>query len=312
MPIQSVVPIEDKLLATWRRITSAQLIGVEMGLDHVLDWKTLGLGFRMQLERALREFVRDAWALGEKDAEILLEWGRTRKGPKPLKGDSEGIVAKEARPMSLAAREAWQPEYIFETELAAKRPLALGLAEVPPAEGLAWYEDYMLSLAGVAEQELLDKTKKVVARAAEVGLTSRETRDELHGLFESFPRYRLNNICRTESAHIFSVSSLTRYTKDPMITAYRYLVTEDDRTTEICLGYADKVVPAGELSDVPPLHFQCRTVLEPLFAWEDFTPSDMAGIEPMAGFGTPFPRGTGLPGVRPFKVPVPAKVSTRH
>ena len=311
MPIQSVVPLEEKLLATWRRVTLAQLIGVEDALeDGVLGWKTLG--FKAQVEKAVREFVRDAWALGEKDAQMLLDWGKRRKGPKPLKGDSESVVAKEARPMSLAAREAWQPEYILEATLAAKRPLAVGLAEVPPAEGLAWYENYMLSLAGVAEQELLDKTKKVVAHAAEVGLTSREIRDELHGLFESFPRYRLSNIIRTESAHIFNTSSLTRYTKDPMITAYRYLVTEDDRTTDICQGYVDKVGPANELSDVPPLHFQCRTVLEPMFAWETFTPSDMADLKPMAGFGTPFPRGTGLPGVKPFplarRMPAPKPV----
>lgn len=333
--MQSIIPLEDKALAVLRRITLAQLESVLSALENggIGGWKKLG--FEAQRDKALREFVEAVWRQGEANADRVILWARNRRGKKPVGGDvSEGIVAKDAG--NTLGRERWEPEYLPSRPLgrskedidnscrririallggdeAAKEVWAelqaspfVGLANVPPAEGLAWYQNYVLHLAGVAEQELLDKTKKTIANAANLGLTTKETRDELQGLFKSFPNYRLTNLLRTESAHIYNTSSLSRYqgAQGPDgITGYRYFVTQDDRTSDICQGYVDKVVPANELRDSPPFHFQCRTTLEPLFYFESFTPSDMSGIEPMAGFGTPFPMGTGLMAPKPPKFP---------
>ncbi len=291
--MQSLIPIEARLLSTLNRITSAQLESVMSAVDDggIDAWRSLG--FKTQREKAFRDFVVECWRRGEIASLDVLNWAKLRKGPKPTHSGSE-MITKHKHGIRLIDGD-FEPEYFV--ALKAKRMPVIGLAQVPPAEGLAWYKDYALALAGVADKELLDKAKSVVARGAELGLRPTDIKAELRQTFDSFSSARLNTLIRTESSLVYNTASLTRYTRDSSIVAYLYDVVVDDRTSEICLDYVDKIVPTGDLRDVPPLHYNCRTVIEPIFAGEDFTASDMEGVEPMAGFGNPFPSGTGVPGV---------------
>ena len=301
--MKSVIPIEDKTLAELGRIISAWEQSVQDAFDEdggIDGWKKFG--FDSQVKTIINRFVKAVWDVGWAEAGRLLDWGHDPQGHKPLTGFRE-ILTKEEHRISLTGQHV---PMFYEKAAPTYALPAIALAQVAPAEGLAWYQSYNLKLVGVAQQELLDKTKGVISRGAELGLAPRDIKAEISQTFDSFSRARLSMIVRSESSLIYNTSSLTRYAQDPMVTGYRYLVVVDDRTTEICLGFADMIVDARDLRDVPPLHFNCRSVLEPLFVWETFQPSDMAGVEPMKGFGSIFPTGTGIPGLP--RLPLPAAV----
>lgn len=448
------------------RITRAQLEAVQGAVQDggIEAWSTLG--FRNQWVRAVRDWVHDTWRQAEADAEAVVDWGHSRRGPKPIKGPEPEIVAAHGHELTLLPFEPWRLAYSpadGAVYTMAQNPV-IGLTRVLPEDGLAWYEDYALALVGVAEQELLDRAKRTVSTGIERGLAGRQIAAELGQQFESFSRFRLNNIARTEcltpgqrvftsegwkpiecvrpgdsvfstrlhwdrvvkitsslvesckvrticaeghgltttlnhpflalipgrmgvwvsaeelqrgdrvwmgparpgednfavspsldqigrcihaeysildieernysgllydltterdgsflaegfyihnSGHIYNMASLSRYQADSMVSAYAYLVTQDDRTTQICLGYVDVLVSATALRDVPPLHFMCRTVLEPYFAWENPALTGYGEAEPQKGFGGLFPKGTGLRGVGPIptviREPITAK-----
>ena len=83
-----------------------------------------------------------------------------------------------------------------------------------------------------------------------------------------WPLARVRNQIRTESATLYNCGRFYHFAADEAIIGYTYIVTLDDRTTEICRELHEQTVRAEDLRAVPPLHFSCRTLLEPIFDFE--------------------------------------------
>jgi len=80
---------------------------------------------------------------------------------------------------------------------------------------------------------------------------------------------RCYNVVRTESSHLFNGGRAMNQAQDPLVIGYEYLVTLDDRTTEVCEAFEGVKVRADQVRDVPPFHYQCRTVMVPLYPWDE-------------------------------------------
>ena len=68
-----------------------------------------------------------------------------------------------------------------------------------------------------------------------------------------------------------------------VVQGYQYSAILDDRTTDICAGLHGKKFRKGE-EPIPPMHFNCRSVLIPITAFEEFAPDTQVGEQPIQDF----------------------------
>jgi NAD+--asparagine ADP-ribosyltransferase len=61
-----------------------------------------------------------------------------------------------------------------------------------------------------------------------------------------------------------------------VISGYQFAAVLDDRTSDICNGLHGKKFVAGT-EPVPPMHFNCRSVLVPITIYEEFEPDEKVG-----------------------------------
>ncbi len=68
-----------------------------------------------------------------------------------------------------------------------------------------------------------------------------------------------------------------------VVAAYQYSAILDDVTSDICAGLDGKIFEAGS-EPIPPLHFNCRSLLIPITKYEDYKASEKAGGQPIDQF----------------------------
>lgn len=170
------------------------------------------------------------------------------------------------------------PELVYELELVA-----------PPGEFVQRYRRRELRLAGVYNSARLDWVQGVIARGSREGWGVRETRKELETRFPAWNRQRLENIARTESSLVYTHGEYARMTGSPFVIGYEFSAVMDERTSAICEARHGRHYRKGEHVDVPPLHYQCRSELLPIFEDESLRirPLPPDAPAPLEGFGAP-------------------------
>ena len=148
-----------------------------------------------------------------------------------------------------------------------------------PTEAIQGYRSTRLPpIVGATEEIRLrvrDTVADAIGRGGE-GWEPERLRGELSGV-GGWAEARVRNQVRTESATLFNEGRTRAYAADDMVIGYQYEVTLDDRTTELCSSVAGVRVRVSDLAWVPPGHYQCRTVLLPLFPWDEPSWTDFAG-----------------------------------
>lgn len=99
---------------------------------------------------------------------------------------------------------------------------------------------------------------------------------------------------RTKFTEVMNKGRIAFFDDTKVVSGYQYSAVLDDRTTEICRGLHGKTFKAGE-QPIPPMHFNCRSVLIPITIYEDFTPDTKVGKTPIEQFieekkGVGFPK----------------------
>lgn len=92
------------------------------------------------------------------------------------------------------------------------------------------------------------------------------TTDGLTDSFTAVERY-----ARTKLTEVMNKGRLEYFNSTGVVGGYQYSAILDDRTSGICAELHGKIFKAGQ-EPVPPLHFNCRSVLVPLTVYEEWTP----------------------------------------
>lgn len=93
----------------------------------------------------------------------------------------------------------------------------------------------------------------------------------------------LERFARTKHTEVMNKARLDFFEKSGVITGYQYSAVLDDRTSDICRGLHGKKFKAGT-EPVPPMHFNCRSLLVPITKFEEFEPSEKVGSVPIDEF----------------------------
>jgi SPP1 gp7 family putative phage head morphogenesis protein len=92
----------------------------------------------------------------------------------------------------------------------------------------------------------------------------------------------LERFYRTKTTELFNRGRVSFFDSTGIVEAYQYSAILDDRTTVICAGLHGKIFKAGE-QPIPPLHFNCRSVVVPITRFEDFKVDKSVGGEVKVG-----------------------------
>jgi len=185
----------------------------------------------------------------------------------------------------------------------AKAP---SIGNLPPKEALAFFERKAFWLTGTERDYILNKIKPLLYDGIKSGLT---TEDVVYNLEEFFSKYeviqrdsqgnlkpveeiegRINTIVRTNYMDAYNQGSLTMFQDaSSIIAAYEYSAIMDGRTTDICSELDGKIYKTNNpiwVKITPPNHFQCRSILIPVFNDEwDGQEDALPTVQREAGFG---------------------------
>ena len=102
--------------------------------------------------------------------------------------------------------------------------------------------------------------------------------------------YRVETAIRTMTTSYQNQARMNTFRRPEysrVVRAYRYSATLDGRTTEICRAYHGHTIEADDPvlnSIVPPNHFNCRSIMYPIIAGQDYTAAWDYSIKPDKGF----------------------------
>jgi len=81
----------------------------------------------------------------------------------------------------------------------------------------------------------------------------------------------IDRYARTKTTEVFNEARREAFNESGVVSGYQYSAILDDRTTDICSSlHGAKFISGSE--PIPPLHFNCRSVLIPITKFEEFTP----------------------------------------
>ncbi|HNQ21205.1 MAG TPA: minor capsid protein, partial [Bacteroidales bacterium] len=125
-------------------------------------------------------------------------------------------------------------------------------------------------------KSLLGKFKKEIEIGIKEGKSSNQVAKDLQDKYKDIrDKASANAIARTSMHGAYNHGVIADTFDDPAITAYRFVAIVDDRTTDICSNLANKIIPKDEIMDyLPPLHFGCRSTLQPIYITEKIDPKN--------------------------------------
>lgn len=93
----------------------------------------------------------------------------------------------------------------------------------------------------------------------------------------------LKRYARTKHTEVLNRGRLEAFESSGVVSGYQYSAVLDDQTSEICRGLHGKKFKAGD-EPIPPMHFNCRSLLIPITKYEEFEPSESVGKVPINEF----------------------------
>lgn len=138
------------------------------------------------------------------------------------------------------------------------------------------------------------KVKITVIQSIKDGLSVKQTVSAIQSQIPEIAKSSIERFVRTKNTEIMNKGRLNFFEKSGLIGAYQYSAVLDDRTTTICRGLHGKIFLSGD-QPIPPMHFNCRSLLIPLTKYDIFEPSTKVGKTPINDFieenkGAGFPK----------------------
>lgn len=147
---------------------------------------------------------------------------------------------------------------------------------IPDDDVLDWLKEFSFYITGVESDEITKKVKGILITSIQNGTGIRQTvkmiDESLKGYDINLGANRIEAIVRTTTNRGFNEARAKEFdrVKDDII-AYQYSAIMDGRTSPLCESLDEKIFRPSEIEYYnPPNHFNCRSLIVPIFKGEDF------------------------------------------
>lgn len=166
-----------------------------------------------------------------------------------------------------------------------KKHSELALAEIirtdfrtplPADEFLNLLEQETFQYVGDWEYEVTKGARLAAQNAVRDGLPISAVLDMVEEETKKKALVSLERFSRTKHTEVMNRARMAMFDNSRVVDAVRFMAVLDGRTTTVCAGLHGKVFKKGT-EPVPPLHFNCRSVLVPLTVFQDKEIDEKAG-----------------------------------
>lgn len=182
------------------------------------------------------------------------------------KKDIKNVLAKSFREHWKKSQEIAQGE-IFKANF--ELPL-------PTDEFLTLLDEELFQYIGDWEYRFQQEARVLMTAAIKDGLPMSSVIAQMENKVLSMSQVSAERFARTKLTEVMNRSRHDYFEGTGIVSGYEYSAVLDGRTTVICAGLHGKKFPKGT-EPVPPLHFNCRSLLVPITEFEEFTPDTKVG-----------------------------------
>ena len=197
----------------------------------------------------------------------------------------ESVKLKSLKQMQVLLKKSLR-EGFSESGLIARNELIKGnfaKPSLPSEQFLNMLEAETFDYIGRWEYIVTEGAKQAVRNAIKDGkpissvieMIDQDTREKADASLERYARTKFTEVMNRARINEFYVSGVVK--------AFQYSAILDDRTSDICAGLHGKVFAIGT-EPIPPMHFNCRSVLVPITVFEEFTVDKEVAGEPIEKF----------------------------
>jgi SPP1 gp7 family putative phage head morphogenesis protein len=145
-----------------------------------------------------------------------------------------------------------------------------------PEEFLAVIEAETFNAIGDWEYNFRKDLQIAMQKALKDGTPISSVIAEVEGEAANKLNTSIERFARTKTTEVLNNARLAVYDDSDDVVGYQYSAVLDSRTTELCAGLHGKKFKKGN-EPVPPLHFNCRSMLIPITKFEPFEEDKSVG-----------------------------------
>ena len=138
------------------------------------------------------------------------------------------------------------------------------------------------NFVGDYEYGILKRVRTELVAAIKDGKALATVEDILDRELNKMSQVQIDRFARTKHTEVLNTARVEFFQESGVVAGYQYSAILDDATTDICGALHGKKFNAGD-EPIPPLHFNCRSVLVPITKYEEFKPTEsIRGMAPGA------------------------------
>lgn len=148
-----------------------------------------------------------------------------------------------------------------------------------PAEVLAFLADRAFFISGITEERILARARHALYLSLKHGETTQAAVERLRiAVGDVLSAPQLETIVRTNTTEAYNLGRLNRIQRSPFVKQVAFSAILDTRTTEVCRFMHGKIFRRDDPALarlLPPLHFNCRSVVVPVPPSMERDPSEL-------------------------------------
>jgi SPP1 gp7 family putative phage head morphogenesis protein len=165
------------------------------------------------------------------------------------------------------------------------------IEELLPEEFLEIIEAEAFKIVGDYSIHVTNKMKNELMQGIKNGIGERELLKSLKELGAEETDKWLKTVIRTKTTEMFNRGRKAYWETDELakqiVEAYQFSAIMDDRTSEVCASLDGNVYEKGNFTNhiVPPLHFNCRSLLIPITKFEEYETDKQPSLDSLKDKG---------------------------
>jgi SPP1 gp7 family putative phage head morphogenesis protein len=157
---------------------------------------------------------------------------------------------------------------ILKSDFARKGIASQKFLDVVEAETFQFVGDYEYGILKRVRTELIAAVKDGKALAAVEDILDRD--------LNKMTEVQIQRYARTKHTEVLNTARVEFFQDTGVVAGYQFSAILDDTTSHVCSGLNGKKFAAGD-EPIPPLHFNCRSLLIPITKYEEFKPTESIG-----------------------------------